>query len=244
MSTIYLAHSISKSWETWKDWDWKNLPVSILVSFYYLEDYNTKESKINIDPKYLMLDSGAYSAWNAGKSIDINLLTQESKNPRYSESVSLDVIGDHERSLQNAREMQSKGSRAYPVFHINEPWELLQTYCREFPKVGLSCRFGESIKESMYWISQCFNLCYPHPFHSFGWVGESLLKKFPFHSADSTGWMAPHRFGSWNKSLGGASVKDSWNYSLQCEVEKYLKMERFLQARWKKELSRWPVIIK
>lgn len=213
----------------------------ILVSFHYLSQFkdteNYQHSMKNFKGYQLVLDSGAFSAYNAKKTIDIEALIEETKNPIWNESVCLDVIGDANASWRNSIYMKKKGSPAYPVFHIGDPLEMLVDYCAEFPKVGLSCRFGETETDSLLWLDNCFNKCWPHKFHSFGWIKEDMLMRFPFHSGDASSWAtAPMAYGAW-KSLGRMSVRgmSAKNISLRAEVDEYLRLETRLAARWRDE---------
>jgi hypothetical protein len=191
-------------------------------------------------PPRTMLDSGAFSAWNSGQEIDIDALTEETKNPYWHESVALDVIGDHLLSLRNARYMRLNGSHAMPVFHFGEPWTLLKTYCEEFPKVGLSCLFGEPRRESFRFLDQCFARAWPHRFHSFGWTGEDVLMRFPFESADSCSWnIKPARYGQW-ASVGGRRLGIRGTRDMRAEIEPYLDLQKKLEFVWKKELASLP----
>lgn len=219
--------------------------MSLLVSFFYLKDWMQMQHAAR--PAKLMLDSGAYSAWNAGKQIDIQALTEESKNPVWDEAISLDVVGDPETTWANTLWQLKQGAPVYPVFHIGEPWDYLQRYCEKFDKVGLSCRFGEPLKESMRWLEQCFARAWPHKFHSFGWVGK-MLKHFPFHSADSASWEQwPLRWGRW-KSYGPKSNFDGpvvkglrvpgEHPVMIGEMQAYWDLQQRLKQQWGKELSR------
>ncbi len=237
MSNIFLAHgshtaavdSLAKAYVT-------GMNPKILASFFYIKDFN--KVKHRYTPTHTCLDSGAYSAWNSGKEIDIEALIQESKDPYWKESVSLDVIGDAEASMKNALYMKSKGSPAYPVFHIGDPWEMLEEYKGKFDKVGLSCRFGEPEKVSMKWLENCFARAWPYKFHSFGWIKEKMLMTFPFHSGDASSWvLAPCAFGTW-REMGKLKVR-KWP-DITAEIDSTLRMERRLKSRWEKELSRWP----
>lgn len=196
--------------------------------------------------KALMLDSGAFTAHNTGSSIDMDELICESKKAHYTESVALDVIGNGPASLENARKMQQAGSSAFPVFHIGEPLELLAAYCAEFPKVGLSCRFGEPPTQSMRWLDACFNQQWPHKFHSFGWTAPRMLNTFPFHSADSSTWSSLQRFGrrivNFHPPYTFVSayfrqVKFEKKISAAPTVAAFGAMERYLKARWRTEME-------
>lgn len=234
MTYCYLAFGANpNSINTLANCDWKDRCPKILVSYFYLKTYNLHKHKYH--PTHTMLDSGAYSAWNSGKTIDIDALCEEIKNPYWKEAVGLDVIGDAEGSLKNALYMKRKGVNAMPVFHIGDPWEILQEYCKQFDKVGLSCRFGESIKTSDLWNDQCFARQWPHKFHSFGWLAEKSMMRVPFHSADSSSWaLGPGAFGTW-REFGKLSIRGK--IDLTAQVDSVLRMERRLQTRWKKEMA-------
>lgn len=239
MSQIYLAFSIGgEAQHTYPLLDWEEFKVSMLVSYVYLPTYRRLEQLNKVRPAQTMLDSGAFSAWNSGTTIDLPALTQESKVGGWDECVALDVVGDGLASLRNARLMKAQGSKAFPVFHFGEDMKILDAYCHEFKKVGLSCRFGEPLTQSIKWLSECFKRSYPFPFHSFGWAGEKVLTQFPFHSADTASWATgPAVYGRWRSFGGAMSVRGK--KTLEAEVRHFMKLERFLKARWKKELSRW-----
>lgn len=223
--------------------DWVEKQPKILASFFYIKDYRKHQHKFH--PTHTMLDSGAYSAWHSGKSIDIDALIEESKSPYWKESVCLDVIGNSEKSVENSLYMKSKGSPSFPVFHIGDPWEHLKEYCDKFPKVGLSCRFGEAENISLKWLDNCFARAWPHKFHSFGWIKEGMLEKYPFHSADASSWiLSAASFGTW-RDMGKLRVKlgkkDGQTPDVMAQIDSTLRMERRLQSRWRKELARFDI---
>jgi hypothetical protein len=234
MTTVYLAYSISGECRyTMPKLDHSRL--HLLVSYYYLDHFDSQTPPVV--PARTVLDSGAFSAWKSRVTIDIEALIEETKKRKWGESVALDVIGDGDASLRNALYMRSKGSPAYPVFHVGEPWALLAEYCREFPKVGLSCRFGEPVKESFKFLDGCFGRHWPHKYHSFGWVDEKALMKYPFHSADTASWNnSPSVWGRW-KAFDGLPGPRGIK-PLTDEVAYYWELERRLKHRWAKEMRR------
>jgi len=243
MTAIYVAWGASPvAARAMLAWDWKHQPLSVLVSFYYLKQWLKLphgEALCVPNCPTLMLDSGAYSAWNAGKVIDIQALIEESKNPRWTETIALDVIDDGPASLANCRIMKAAGSDAYPVFHFGEPFELLKEYCDTYPKVGLSCRFGETPTESIRFYSQCFARQWPHRFHSFGWIQKSVLKRFPFHSADATTWSNAVLYGQYRMCKQMVSLKNitSRTADVRSGLEYFWLLQQELKSRWQKELA-------
>jgi hypothetical protein len=236
MSKIFIAWSDSPTCAaTFKNWDWKKRPVRFLVSFVYLKAFRKWFAEESPSIRSSMLDSGAYSAWKSGHTIAIDDLIKESKEGGWDETVALDVIGDDEGSKKNAEYMSARGSNAFPVFHYGEPWELLNEYCAQYEKVGISCRFGEPVPASVAWVEKCFARNWPHKFHSFGWVKKDVLKAFPFHSADTANWQQPAMYGRWI-SFGNMRRGERGTLSVRAEIEMYLKLERELETRWKKTL--------
>lgn len=242
MTAIYIAFSASgESRNTFSLMDWDEHPVPLLVSYFYKKEFERVNAESPIKSPLMMLDSGAFSAYQSGSVIDIDSLIEETKNPRWHESVALDVIGDPEGSLRNALYMQKHGSPAYPVFHIGEPWDLLVEYCQRFDKVGLSCRFGEPVSSSMTFYEQCFARTWPHKFHSFGWVSRKALFRFPFHSADCSSWNTrPTRFGLWT-SFKHSQLSIRGQKDLRSEVQYYYRLGQELGSQWADELARFNV---
>lgn len=246
MTKIYLAYGTSTN-RTLKKWDHYRHPLNILVSYVYLKAWRQLRKESLFPVASLKLDSGAFSAWNAGKTINIDELTSETKNEEWSEAVSLDVIGDAEASVQNAIYMKNAGSKAYPVFHYGDPWHHLLFYKQHFPKVGLSCRFGEKESDSLRWLEKCFARAWPYKFHSFGWTKESMLINFPFHSADSSTWAtAPSAYGAWHygprvgligRGMRRLSVRGIKNIDVTVSIRHYISVQEQLKERWKKELA-------
>lgn len=241
MTQIYLAFSISgEARMTYPRIDQTRL--NMLVAYPYLEQYDSIDPPIT--PVKTILDSGAYSAFKSGIEIDIDALTAETVSGRWGECVALDIIGDPDGSLKNALYMKAQGSPAYPVFHIGEPYDLLKEYCRQFTKVGLSCRLSrqEPYEESFKFLDHCFGYYWPHKFHSFGWIEEKPLMRYPFHSADTASWNnKPGNWGRFKAFKGLRRMKGTGCISLLPEVEYYWRLQDKLVAKWQKELDKLEV---
>jgi len=230
-------------------WDWDQRPLAVLTSYFYHSLWTKMQAgPTPIRPCKVMLDSGAYSAYQLGKTIDLEAFVEAAKAPGWDEVVSLDVIGDAEASVRNAERIAKLGlPDAMPVFHIGDPWEHLDHYCAGWKKVGLSCRFGEPVKTSIQWLEKCFARAYPHRFHSFGYIAVNALIRFPFHSADASSWT----IGSINRnmSMGGQFGRTrSLNVRgadtvvtldiVRTNIMAQYRLEQQLQTLWGKELAK------
>lgn len=228
-------------------WDWAARPLNLLIAYPYLRKFAQDCQRWS--PARIMLDSGAFSAWQSGASIDLDALVRASKKPIWSESVSLDVIGSWQGSMQNAVAMRALGSPAMPVFHVGDPWELLDFYCKHWPKVGLGGMVGRDRIEIQRWLEQIFARKWPHRFHGFGKTDEPITMAFPFHSCDSTSWTVPVSFASSIKIRGAKVGKVTGapdrllQPTLRYSIESFLELETKLRARWRRDLAPlgdWP----
>lgn len=245
MTQIYFASSPRADLleVSFGQWDWQTKPLNILVAFPFVGVWHAEneEKGNNWTTKATMLDSGAYSAWSAGKYIDMNALCEEATKPCWDEVVALDVIGDAENSMVNSLEMKARGLTVMPVFHFGDPWEILEEYKLQFNRIGLASGHGAPKDQRIKWTAQCFARAYPAKFHSFGWVARPILLEFPFVTADSSSWAAGTRFGV-SKILKGlripkkSEVGDS-NADLRFDLLAYLELQAELVERWKVELA-------
>jgi hypothetical protein len=245
MTHIYLA--VSGGWGNVQaaldSWDWAARPLNLLIAFPYLRKFLGDLKRWS--PARLMLDSGAFSAWQSGHAIDLDALALESKNPRWDEAVALDVIGSWRGSMRNAIAMRILGSPAMPVFHVDDPWEALDMYCEKWPKVGLGGMVGRDRSDVLRWVEGVFKRRWPHRFHAFGRTEEPLTTAYPFHSADSTSWTVPVAFARGVRIRGAkvgrvVGVPDRiLQPTLQYSIESFLELEEKLRARWAGELARF-----
>lgn len=211
---------------------------AILVSFVYLAGF--LKNRHLYDIRDWVLDSGAFSAHASGVEIDLSDFIATSKyllanDKQLTEVFALDVIGDWRASLKNCERMWKEGVPAIPCFHVGEPWDLLVSLARDYPKIALGGAVGFRDKEA--WAKQCFARVWPKKIHGFGFGSEKTIMALPFHSVDATNWeIGPCKFGRWASFNGSLRWRGS-KQNLRVEVEHYLKIERNAQSRWKKEMA-------
>lgn len=216
----------------------ENAP-SLLVSFYYLAKF--EEEKANYSFRDWVMDSGAFSAHNSGKEIDLQeyidtCLRLMESDPKLVEIFALDVIGDHEASLKNCEEMWRQGVPAIPCYHVGEPEEALLHMAEAYPKIALGGAVG--FRGKSLWAQQCFARVWPKRIHGFGFGGEKDILSMPWHTVDATNWeLGPCAFGNWRSFGGSLSVRGS-TQNLRAEIEWYLKLERKAKQRWRREMEK------
>lgn len=190
-----------------------------LLSFIYpkreLDRYLTIEQHRSHFKK-IMIDSGAFSIWSKGGSIDFDEYTGYCKAniDKVKYVVSLDVIpgSPGEKNLRlmaqaiensavagyaNYRIMLDKeipAGQVIHVFHQGEAWKWLKKMVEEMDYVGLSPGNDRSTPEKIEWLTECMRYVTDEngrpvvKFHGFAVTSLRLIKLFPWASVDSATW--------------------------------------------------------
>lgn len=193
------------------------LPASNPLMDYVMEFNKDKENKIGVMATFaqprlflkavkkgfekIMLDSGAYTVFNSGGTIDIDKLCDFIIENRadIKHAISLDVIGDEGwDSVKNWEYMQKeRETEVLPVFHVQEDWAILDYYCERADYVAIGGMAGviSSQTKQAYFMEKIFTR---HPgikFHGLGVNDPFLVQRFPFYSVDALTWRNGSRFG-------------------------------------------------
>jgi len=203
-------------------------PKNILVSY----EYKNALAPVKWTPEYLIFDSGAFSAWSAGKKVDVvgyaDWAVEASKNFPHVVCVNMDVIpGQFGRtstaaerkagmalSLKNADYLRSRGLDVMEVFHQDEPREFLDLLIsRQTEKgvLGISPRNDVQVGRKIEWqktltsyLFQTRGKNFPRT-HGLAVTSFDMLANFPYYSADSSTWSSPFRFGGYTNEMGKTS---------------------------------------
>jgi len=218
-----------------------DLPA-ILVSYWYVKGWLRYQPRINY--RSWALDSGAFSAYNSGKKIDIDQYVEFCKEKQASDSTlheifALDVVKDWRAGLRNVERMWGEGIPAIPTYHIGEPEHVLEHLAKNYPKIALGGVKALRGKAKREWPIACFRRIWPCRVHGFAVTGVKDILAVPWDSVDSTTWFfGPQTYGMWRAYggrmcvLGGVKKK-----SYAPEVRTYLELERKCRARWRRKYS-------
>lgn len=219
--------------------------VAILVSYVYLATFLDVYEQVHM--RDWALDSGAYSAHSLGIEIKVDdyiakakEVVAEGKAP--VETFALDVIGDWKASLKNTDRMWKAGVEAVPCFHYGEPWHVLKSMARDFPKIALGgCATLKPRRKKWDFVDQCFARVWPKKIHGFGFGTLDSIMRYPFHSVDASNWeIGPARFATWYARNGKQFKMRGLTTSttdLSWQVDNIVTWERQAQDRWRGELE-------
>lgn len=172
-----------------------------LTSFHYYRTTDLRKiTGATTLPVALFGDSGAFSAASQGADVSIDdyarwLDTWRDLLTVYS---NLDVIGDEAATTRNQRELERRGHRPLPVFHVGSSWSTLEQLCEEYPYIALGGMVPYSGSNLGPWLVRCFKIAerYQARFHGFGQTRQEYLRQFPWYSVDSSSWGKGFRYGT------------------------------------------------
>ncbi len=177
-----------------------------------------KMNKVN-----LFLDSGAFSAFTKGITIDIQEYIAFIKENQEVIQVyaNLDVIGDPQGTLQNQQTMEQAGLNPLPCFHYGEDIEYLKYYLQKYPYIALGGMVPISTKDLIPWLDSLFAdyICDTNglpktKIHGFGLTSLTLMLRYPWFSVDSTSWVMTGRMGSVLVPKRGNYLVDPWKVAV------------------------------
>lgn len=159
----------------------------------------------------IFLDSGAFSAFNLGVSLNVeaycNYIKTNHDILRKEDGVVmasvLDGIGNELETWNNQCEMVWRGCRPLPCFHAGEDEKYLRHYVRDYEYITLGGMVGSSTKALTVWLDRVWDRYLVdgsgHPrlkVHGFGITSRELMARYPWHSCDSSSWIQSAAFGA------------------------------------------------
>ena len=179
----------------------------------YLEKY-ILDRTLNI-----LVDSGAFSAWNAGTETSLRdytgfIKSVKMKNKKHNVIfVNLDVIPHKkgttatieqinkaaEKGIRNCAQLMEAGIQTMHIFHQFEDFRILDRILKEYNPhnyIGISPANDVSIPARNEWLRKVYyKLQSKTKTHLFGLTAKDSLMTFPAYSADSSSWLNVSKYG-------------------------------------------------
>ena len=166
----------------------------------------------------ILLDCGAWSAFNLGQCIDLNAYISfvKANKSLIHRCVSLDEIpgdfGNREwrrdeigaaaaASYTNHQKMKGAGLNPLPVFHQDEDFRWMDKYLEDGEDyIGLSASQRSGRSEKLTWLRECSKLLCSQGrslvrTHGLGETSTLICHEFPFTTVDSTRWFIAPAYG-------------------------------------------------
>jgi hypothetical protein len=156
----------------------------------------------NQDDIRFLLDSGAFTAWKAGKTIQVDdyckfIESLPFKPWRY---FTLDVIGDPEKSFKNYELMLSRGFKPIPIFTRGEDIKMIDEYYKTSDVVGIGGLVGTQGNKGF--VKGIMNVVGDRKVHWLGFTNDNFVIHYKPYSIDSSSWTMGGRFAHISLYLG------------------------------------------
>lgn len=191
----------------------------VLVSYHFIKNVDRLLERMDgYLPKTFMLDSGAFSVWANGGSIDLWAYTLFAKRlrERLPPEVELNVVNldvlpgkigqtptqeEREQSAikgwENMEKLQAEGLKVIHVYHQHEDLKWLDKMHKQLPYVGISPANDVSMPQKLAFMDSCYaKIKADIKTHGFAVTSPDQLYRYPLYSADSSSWIAAGRYGT------------------------------------------------
>jgi hypothetical protein len=188
--------------------------VNILQSFYYVNDFTKVMIK---NCKSFMLDSGAFTFFSSGKTVDWTEYVRkyakfinENKIDLFFE-LDIDVLIGYEKVLYYRKMLEDiTGKAPIPVWHKSRGKDNFYKMCEDYNYVAIGGIVSKEITQKEYNnFTFLINVAHKNnaKIHGLGFTNLKGLTKYKFDSVDSTAWVSGNPFGAVYKFNGKTMVK-------------------------------------
>lgn len=183
---------------------------NILESYHYVGKQAFVDH-MRANQARIFVDSGAFSAFTLGVSIDLptycdyikrNLDIIRVEDGIVMASV-LDGIGDPLQTWRNQHAMEELGAKPLPCFHAGEDERYLEWYVQNYEYITLGGMVGSSTKQLCMWLDRMWSKYLTDgsgrprlKVHGFGITAIPIMERYPWYSVDSSSWIQSAAFGS------------------------------------------------
>lgn len=182
----------------------------ILESYHYVGGQKYVDS-MRENNASIFLDSGAFSAYTLGVTIDLPTYCEYIKRNhdilRVEDGVVmasvLDGIGDPLQTYRNQLAMEELGAKPLPCFHAGEDERYLEWYVQNYEYITLGGMVGSSTKQLCIWLDRMWERYLTDgsgrprlKVHGFGITAIPIMERYPWYSVDSSSWIQSAAFGS------------------------------------------------
>lgn len=200
-----------------------------------------------IDEDSVIIDSGAFSVWTKGDTIDIeDYLKFCMSLPDKWQYVNLDVIPKTgstpdeielccEEGYKNYLYLKKHLKNVMPVYHYGDHIKWLHKFMQESDYIGISPANDTSEKVKRQFFKEVFNVVQDKvKTHALGYSSDVGVTLFPFYSVDTISY-------KYLRNLRGNDylVSKQLYFFFRRNIKKYLKLERDVKKLWKSRGIIW-----
>lgn len=206
---------------------------------------------------HLMVDSGAFQAYNLGRDItrEAYLAFMTEFRGRLSgrmtslEFMTLDVVGDQRATWDNYEYFLAHSSPVVPIVTMGCGEEdILRVLKTDRFCFGFGGVIGADLPRVLEWFDSCYHLIGHHHrrwghiprIHLLGVSKSVFVDRYPAWSVDSSTWTTPARFGRSDffsqpipRRTGDPIAHSVTTVAVQAEIRRIRRLERRLTSLWR-----------
>jgi hypothetical protein len=184
-----------------------DLKRNFLVAYPYVNEVVIKALKKRESEIRFVLDSGAFTAWKAGKAIVLDdyckFLEKLPITPwRY---FTLDVIGEPDASIKNYEIMLKRGFKPVPIFTRGEKPEMIEEYYKTSDLVGIGGLVGTQGNKGF--VNGIMKQVAGRKVHWLGFTSIDYIKYYKPYMCDSSSFTSAVRYGRLGLYEGNGKFK-------------------------------------
>lgn len=183
---------------------------NILESYHYISSDKFVQ-QMREDGAKVFLDSGAFSAFTLGVTIDLPTYCEYIKRNmdlwRVEDGVVmcsvLDGIGDPLKTWQNQLAMEALGAKPLPCFHFGEDERYLEWYVQNYDYITIGGMVGKPREQLITWLDRIWGKYLVDgtgraklKVHAFGITAFTIMERYDWYSVDSSSWIQSAAFGN------------------------------------------------
>lgn len=181
--------------------------LNVLVAYPYMKPDLVRLLHQHKGHTRFLLDSGAFTAWKAGKPIQLDDYC------RFIESLpfepwryfTLDVIGDPHGTMKNYETMLKRGFSPVPIFTRGEDLSVMDDFYKTSDVVGLGGLVGTTGNKGF--VNGIMKKVAGRRVHWLGFTSLEFIKHYRPYMCDSSSWESGARFAAFHLYLGNGRTK-------------------------------------
>ncbi len=183
--------------------------LNILFAYPYFTDANIKIlSEFDRSKFRLIVDSGAFSAYNSGHEIkfdEYRTFLDKIKFLKYEAAVQLDVVFNPEETHKNYLKHKELGDDVCPVFTRGDDWKYMAKLLKnkEYIFVG-GVQKGNGAKE---FAKYCLERTRDNKVHYLAFIRPDWINHYMPFSVDASSWSSSAQFGQMSLYMGNGRMK-------------------------------------
>lgn len=182
------------------------MKLNVLIAYPYCNPPALRQLQRLPPGSYrFLLDSGAFTAWNAGRQIDLDDYCRfiESLPIKPWRYFVLDVIGDPVATRRNYDRMLQRGFTPIPIYTPGESTSAIDEFYKTSDVVGFGGINGFKGSKRKAYVNGVMNHVGNRKAHWLGFVDINYIKAYKPYMCDSSSWDSGSMYGSLSVYIGG-----------------------------------------